>query len=178
VLRPADGKPDAIILDHSGAVFAHGLPEDHVEWMLDPERKATSPVHTARLERREARLLECSQCSALRMGGQPCPHCGFLPHRAAHDVFVAEGELGLVDASRRAQPTPNDPETRQRWHCMLAHVARERGYQPGWIAHKYKEKFGFWPENRIIPPPIEPTREVLSWVRSRNIAYAKARSAA
>ena len=25
-LRPADGKPDAIILDHSGAVFRHGLP--------------------------------------------------------------------------------------------------------------------------------------------------------
>ena len=42
VLRPADGKPDAIILDHSGAVFRHGLAEDPVEWTLDPRsgRKA------------------------------------------------------------------------------------------------------------------------------------------
>src|SRR5215467_9778213 len=30
VLRPADGKPDAVILDHSGAVYRHGLPEDLV----------------------------------------------------------------------------------------------------------------------------------------------------
>jgi DNA repair protein RadD len=30
VLRPAPGKTDAIILDHSGAVFQHGLPEDLV----------------------------------------------------------------------------------------------------------------------------------------------------
>jgi superfamily II DNA or RNA helicase len=177
VLRPAEGKPDAIILDHSGAVFAHGRPEDRVEWTLDPERKAKSPTHTARLEGRIGKLIECSQCSALRMGGQPCPHCGFLPRRPPRDVFVADGELGLVDASRRAKSTPNDPETRQHWHSMLAHIAGERGYKPGWVAYKFKEKFGFWPDSRIIPPPIEPTREVLSWVRSRNIAFAKRRSA-
>src|SRR5262249_1833958 len=47
VLRPAEGKTDAIILDHSGAVFQHGLPEDRVAWTLDPERKATSPHRTA-----------------------------------------------------------------------------------------------------------------------------------
>src|SRR5262249_2559988 len=29
-LRPADGKRDVVILDHSGAVFRHGLPEDRV----------------------------------------------------------------------------------------------------------------------------------------------------
>src|SRR5262249_19702382 len=39
VLRPAPGKTDAIILDHSGAVFRHGFAEDHVEWTLDPERR-------------------------------------------------------------------------------------------------------------------------------------------
>ena len=33
VLRPAEGKGDAIVLDHSGAVFRHGFVEDHVEWV-------------------------------------------------------------------------------------------------------------------------------------------------
>ena len=60
---------------------------------------------------------------------------------------------------------------------MLTHIAEERGYKPGWIAHKYKEKFGHWPTRRYVPA-IEPSREVLSWVRSRNIAYAKARAVA
>ena len=40
VLRPAEGKPDAIVLDHSGAVFRHGFAEDAVEWTLDPDRRA------------------------------------------------------------------------------------------------------------------------------------------
>ena len=42
VLRPAEGKPDAIILDHSGAVFRHGFAEDPVEWTLDPDTRAES----------------------------------------------------------------------------------------------------------------------------------------
>jgi superfamily II DNA or RNA helicase len=176
VLRPAGGKADAVILDHSDAVFAHGLPEDPVEWTLDPERRATSPAHTARLEHRAANLLECSQCAAVRLAGQPCPHCGFLPHRPPRDVFVADGELGLVSGGR-ARATANDPETRRRWHGMFTHIAGERGYKGGWIAHKYREKFGHWPPN-ITPEPIAPTPEVRSWVRSRNIAFAKRRATA
>jgi superfamily II DNA or RNA helicase len=63
VLRPADGKPDAIILDHSGAVFRHGFAEDPVEWTLDPDTRAESAIHTARCsDNSKSRLLECSQC--------------------------------------------------------------------------------------------------------------------
>jgi DNA repair protein RadD len=50
----------------------------------------------------------------------------------------------------------------------------QRGYKPGWVAHKYREKFGTWPAARTITPS-EPSPEVVSWVRSRAIAYAKAR---
>jgi DNA repair protein RadD len=44
VLRPAEGKTDAIVLDHSGAVFRHGLPEDHVTWTLDTDARAVAPA--------------------------------------------------------------------------------------------------------------------------------------
>jgi hypothetical protein len=47
-LRPADGKSDCVILDHSGAVFRHGLPEDRVEWTLSPDRRAIAPEHQKR----------------------------------------------------------------------------------------------------------------------------------
>lgn len=57
---------------------------------------------------------------------------------------------------------------------MLTAIAIERGYDPGWIAHKYKEKFGTWPAIRKVTPQ-PPTPEVKSWVRSRQIAYAKSR---
>ena len=50
ILRPAPGKSDAIVLDHSGAVFRHGFVEDPVEWTLDPDRHAESPAHQKRCE--------------------------------------------------------------------------------------------------------------------------------
>jgi superfamily II DNA or RNA helicase len=173
VLRPADGKPDAIVLDHSGAVFRHGLPEDYVVWTLDPDKHATAPEHQKRLsEKRHGGLLECSQCSALRLGGKPCPACGFMPRRPAEFMATAAGELGLVQRGKAR--VHYDAAEKTRWHSMLAGVATERGYKPGWVAHKFKEKFGDWPSTRAINP-IKPTPEVLSWVRSRNIAFAKAK---
>ena len=74
----AEGKTDAIVLDHSGAVFRHGFVEDPVEWTLDPDRKADSPKHRRRVEGGNAsRLLDCSQCGAVRVAGEPCSYCGF-----------------------------------------------------------------------------------------------------
>jgi hypothetical protein len=57
----------------------------------------------------------------------------------------------------------------------LAWIARERGYQSGWVAHKYRDKFGTWPPSRFASP-TEPRPETLAWVRSRMIAFAKARA--
>jgi DNA repair protein RadD len=173
-LRPAEGKSDCIILDHSGAVFEHRLPEDPVEWTLDPELFAGSPAVTGQATQQISKLVECTQCSAIRMAGMPCPHCGFLPKRPPRDVFVADGELGLV-TGRHANGNVYDPETRQRWLGMFAHIANERGYKPGWVAYKFKEKFGAFPPWGRMPNPIPPTPEVKSWVRSRMIAFARAR---
>jgi DNA repair protein RadD len=59
-----------------------------------------------------------------------------------------------------------------RWHSMLSYIAAARGYRAGWVAHKFKEKFGDGPAVRAIEP-LQPSLEVLSWVRSRTIAWAK-----
>jgi superfamily II DNA or RNA helicase len=174
VLRPADGKPDAIILDHSGAVFRHGFAEDHVEWTLDPDLKAESAAHTKRCEPgSSSRVLECSQCGALREGGKPCPHCGFLPQRPPQAVPYIDGDLGLVARNR----TATVQHDRERWFAMLTAIGIERGYKPGWASVNFKEKFGAWPPTRSTTP-IDPSPEVRSWVRSRMIAYAKRRGAA
>jgi superfamily II DNA or RNA helicase len=175
LLRTATGKQYAIVLDHSGAVFRHGLPEDHVAWTLDPEKHAESPEHQRRLsEGRHNGLLECTQCSALRMGGKPCPACGFMPRRPAEFIVPAAGELGLVQRGKAVKDNYTAAD-KAHWHGMLAAVATARGYKPGWTAHKYREKFGAFPPWGQSPQPIDPSPEVLSWVRSRNIAYAKAK---
>src|SRR5262249_58966189 len=43
VLRPDEGKPDAVILNHAGAWRCHGCPEDHVEWTPDVAGRPVNP---------------------------------------------------------------------------------------------------------------------------------------
>lgn len=178
VLRPAPGKVNAIVLDHSGAVFRHGFVEDRVEWTLDPEKRSESPTHAARLEGGDgSRLCECIRCGSLRVGGEACDHCGFMPTRQPKAFVFADGDLAAVDRESRTAQSISDPHERMCWHGMLTHIQMERGYSPGWISHKFKEKFGTWPATRIAQP-VQPTPEVRSWVRSRNIAWAKAKERA
>src|SRR5262249_11301746 len=82
VLRPhpESGKVDARIIDHSGAVYRHGYPDDEVEWVLSPNEKAVNKSEAARAANgRRRELTECPKCSAVRMEGEPCGVCGWAP---------------------------------------------------------------------------------------------------
>jgi superfamily II DNA or RNA helicase len=178
-LRPAPDKTNCIVIDHSGATYRLGFAEDAVAWTLDPDRHAENPVHDARAGDRPggSKIVACAECGAARVGGHACLNCGYLPAPPPRAVEVTDGDLGLVDASRRARPT-DDPRVRTEWHSMLTAIAAERGYKPGWIAHQYRKKFGDWPPRGARPLPREPSVEVRRWVRSRMIAYARGRQSA
>jgi len=173
-LRPAEGKQNAIILDHSGAVYRHGLPEDRVEWTLDVDRRAEAPAHKRRQLGVESRLRTCPACEALMMA-PPCANCGWKPVQRGQYQPFADGELGLVIGGK-ATANQYSADDRSRWHAMLTAIAAERSYKQGWVAHQYKQKFGTYPPWGVTPQPITPSQEVRSWVRSRMIAYAKSQS--
>jgi DNA repair protein RadD len=174
-LRPSSGKENLKLIDHSGAVFRHGLLEDPIEWTLSTDKRASNPTHAKREIGAIGRLIECSQCGAMRSAGEKCPSCGFLPQRRPDAIVFADGELARVNKQTRTSDSRIDPTERERWHAMLTFIAVDHGYKPGWIAHKYKEKFGEWPRRGKWVKPTQPSNEVLAWVRSRNIAYAKAK---
>jgi DNA repair protein RadD len=178
VLRPAEGKTDAIILDHSGAVYRHGLPEDHVEWTLAVDRRAENPTQARRERGEEPKLRECPSCKTV-MAAPPCHACGWMPApRHGRDRDFADGELGLVIGGKARAPA-YDENRRGDFFQQLRAVQQMRGYKKGWAAHKFKDKFGTfppWSYNDL--PPIAPTDAVLRWIKSRNIAFAKARRAA
>ena len=127
VLRPADGKADAIVLDHSGAVFRHGFVEDPVEWTLDPDRHAASPTHQQpRRERRHRGCSNARNAARVRVAGEPAGHCGFLPQRPPRAGPFCDGELGLVDrVAPRATATSTIP-SRARALARDADLHRER----------------------------------------------------
>lgn len=172
-LRPAPSKSDVVILDHSGAVFRHGFVEEPVTWTLSEDRRADSPMQRSRAAGTMPKLTTCPECQAVRFEGRPCGSCGWRPQPKPRAVEVIDGELGHVDRDRRVKATDYTADDRAKFHRQLLWIAQERGYKPGWAGHKYREKFGDWPRDRYaVPEP--PNDTVRSWVRSRQIAYAKA----
>jgi hypothetical protein len=176
VLRASPGKTDALVLDHAGAVFVHGLPEEPVLWTLDEDRKAENEVQTARQKHHAPGLVECPECSAIRLEGKPCEVCGWTPRPKAKPVEFEDGNLARVEHGRTV--AGEDPYAPAAFHGQLVHYARHHNppYKDGWAAHKFKEKFGYWPPRTAAPIP--PTPPVLAWIRSRLIAYAREREKA
>ena len=113
-LRPAPDKPNLILIDHSGAVFRHGLLEDPIHWTLDISKKADNPTHAKRDQQAISRLVECSQCGALRKGGEACGHCGFLPKPRPDAIVFGDGELALVK-NGKAIATRDPNECHRQW---------------------------------------------------------------
>jgi hypothetical protein len=90
-------------------------------------------------------------------------------------VEFRDGELGEVQRDQSVHGLPHDE---QKFYRQLMWLAKARSRKSGWAAHKFKEKFGRFPPwswNNLEPLP--PAPDVVAWVRSRDIAYAKAMQA-
>ena len=59
---------------------------------------------------------------------------------------------------------------------LKGHAAR-KGYADGWASHKYRERFGVWPNAVKHVPTHEPGAETLAWITHLNIRHAKRRAA-
>jgi superfamily II DNA or RNA helicase len=172
--RTAPGKTDLVILDHGGHFPKMGMPDDAIEWTLDPDQAGGRNKTQARRARSGSRISECSQCGALREGGKPCPACGFLPRARPDIVLPRDGELVEITQRRKEAPAvAAEVEVKRQWYAMLRGYAQERGWNPKAADCKFREKFGHWPPHGHVEP-VPPSVEVRSWVRSRNIAWAKA----
>lgn len=172
-LRSARSKTDCIILDHAGAVFTHGLPDDPIAWTLHEDGRAENKAHATRgTYGGPPKLVDCPECHAVRFQGRPCTICGWQPRPKPTAVEVIDGDLGRVERDRSIVATVLD---QRRFYAQLLYIAGERGYQRGWAGHKFREKFGAWPSWRYAEP-MPPDDAVRAWVRSRSIAFAKARA--
>lgn len=164
VLRPAPGKTTALLLDHSGSVERIGHPFDDLPLALDDG----TPNKSGRQEREKPAPKPCPSCKFVRpIGTHQCLKCGFAPERQ-NDIEVAPGELRKLKRKK-----PAAPNAKQHVYSQLVHIAQNRGYADGWVSHKYREIFGVWPRgmNRV---EAAPKPELLGWLKSRQIAFAKA----
>jgi hypothetical protein len=119
----------------------------------------------------EALPKECPKCAYLRPPKvMQCPSCGFKPEIVS-TIQCEDGNLIEFRGKRKA-----DRFDKETFYGQLRVYARQKGYNEGWMKHKFRAAFGVWPNSYRNAPDLTPTPEVLSWIKSEQIRFAKARA--
>lgn len=157
VLRPADGKAEAKLIDLTGAVYQHGLPTDDRIYSLEGD------AITRKLNRVPA-LSTCQLCGAVYPAARKCVRCGFVPDYTAPPVHIHNVNLKAVYAGKL---TPKG--AKQEEFTRLLSVARERNFTLAWVKDEYQTLFDEEPPFRALP-----REEKSFWFRRmKDLARAK-----
>lgn len=90
-MRYMPGKT-AIIIDHVGNCYTHGLPDDEREWTLEPKHKQETTV----------KIRECPECYAVYPPTMSkCPYCGHIAVKEIRTVDRKIVDIDLVEMKRQ-----------------------------------------------------------------------------
>ena len=170
-LRIHPGKTLCRIIDHGGNCERLGFPDEYEFLELDDGKHKDSKSKDK--DSPEQLPKACPSCSFLKAPGVlKCPACGVIP-KFIKDVETAEGELKKIQ--RKTNKTYTKAE-KQSFLNQLNGYCRDKGCNIGTASHKYKEKFGVWP-NKIEKGIYEPVgEEVKKFIQHSNIKYAKSKN--
>jgi hypothetical protein len=149
-----------MVLEHTTNTEGLGFVTDiHHDALCDGKPKKASTQR----KKEEAKPKERPQCHRLKEPRtRTCPNCGFTTH-AVSKINTANGELREV---KKGKARKYSTEERQQWYSMLLGHACQRSYAPGWVAHKYREKFEAW-RRGMRKIPIEPNPDAEEKARGR-----------
>ena len=179
VMRASPGKEYGLWLDHSGnalrfmadtaEIFESGCNELDDGMREDKERKEPTE--------RERNDVRCA-CGYVMQGFEKtCPGCGKERLRLSK-VQTLPGEM--IELDGKASNKKYSWEQKQQFIAGLRGFAQAKGFNRGYAAHKYQEKFGVWPNDpRVRDVPAGTiSAEVSNWIRSQQIRFAKSKQAA
>jgi DNA repair protein RadD len=167
-LRTAPGKDHCLILDHSDTTLRLGfVTEIHHPRLDDGKSRERQKINQIKLPK------ECPQCAYLRPPSTPtCPNCGFTA-QPVNKIGHVNGELHELRRDKGRLPII-DHALRRKFYAELMSIAGCRGYKAGWAKHKFKEKFGDWPNGLGQIDPLPASESTLRWVKSQQIRWRKA----
>lgn len=172
-------KKDALIIDHAGAVAEHGFVDDPVPWTLHGDESISEAKRKQEAERHEPKEIRCSACGCVFKGTRYCPDCGHAMIPPGKPVPIREADLVEVgrDAEGKRANKATSWDEKQRFYAEAKGYAREKGFVNGWAAHKYKEKFGVWPNDARVKDvaPVAPGALIHGWIKHMAIRRARAR---
>jgi superfamily II DNA or RNA helicase len=170
-LRPSPGKVDCLVLDHSTNSQRLGyVTQIHQAHLCDGKPKTNG----SKDKDKEALPKECPQCHMIKPPRTPiCPSCGFEA-KAVSKVVTKEGEL-VEFPGKTKKPPKHTMADKQRWLSEFMGYKQRYNKNLSWVKAKFRAKFGCWIPNGLEWIGIDPTPEVLGWIRHSNIAYAKSK---
>lgn len=155
---------EAIIIDHVGNCFEHGLPDDDNEWELEEKKKNKES---------EIKIKECPNCCAVH-NKSICPNCeldlnkwcevceeygfkddevcfkcgGEFKTKLKKDKKVLDVELVEIKSNMLFKTIPYNRYKKCKSHQELKAFGKLKGYKSGWAYHKAIEMGFPVPERR------------------------------
>ena len=169
-LRPYPNKTDTLIIDHAGACYEHGFPEDAGNWSLKTTtRKEKEKITKEKVEKQPFTCVQCDTVYKPNKDDYACPNCAFVPTKRERIVLVQQGRLVELP---KMKPNAND---KQNFYAQLLFYCKQRGYKLGWASHTLKQKYGHFPHNKKTFP-VATGKDVMSFIQHLNIRRAKSRN--
>lgn len=125
-MRYMPGKT-AIIIDHVGNCYLHGLPDDDREWTLEPKHKQESIV----------KIRECPNCYAVYPPTEDkCPYCGYAAVKEVQRKEKEVIEIDLVELQRKEnlKNTRLSEATLETWE-EIVEFQKIHGYKFAWCLY-------------------------------------------
>jgi len=152
IMRPAPGKKDGILIDHSGCVYRHGYPDEDFPWSLDGST-VDCRVGALKKDKKRKAVIACPSCGRL-ITGQVCPECG--ARLALRRLPTAVRHEHLVETRSRLSPADRAARAVADWRTCLFRAAAI-GLTVGAAARMFNSVHGELPWNmRDVLPDVPP----------------------
>lgn len=171
VLRPCEGKLDALVLDHAGNTLKHGLLED----FSPPAELSEIDAKLDKVDKKEkAPVWVCRCCEAInRLSEDVCVACGEPRRPPQSHLVVIDGELQSIELPAGVEPTAPTRDGVRDAHAMHLWYARSKRMADGWAFYATQRRFRLTPEQTkrlLLPPwlvePIRPDEETSRWLQA------------
>ena len=161
-------KKDCIVIYHGSNFEELGMIDEPIEWDLNDKTTIRERKERAKQEAKEPKDIVCGDCGTVFQSRRTCPNCGHEMIKAGEPIPVHEAELKEITAKPK-------PLEKSHFYAQLLGYCKEHGKGDNYALAMFKQKFGEWPYGKKSIQPVEPGPEVLGYIKSRQIAYAKGR---
>ncbi|WP_434132715.1 DEAD/DEAH box helicase [Sporomusa sphaeroides] len=116
----------AVIIDHVGNLYRHGMPDEDREWSLEGIKKKKPS------EKLEFSMKVCPKCYGAHKPAPICPYCKYV--YTAKEQAAPEQRAGELAEIIELEKKKRKEEIRKaRDVVTLEQIAMSSGYKPGWV---------------------------------------------